>query len=39
MAKKAAKGGVVRFAASITLPNGRVLYAKDYGLKAFPIRG
>jgi len=27
------------FAASITLPNGRVIYAADYGLKAFPLRG
>lgn len=25
------------FAASITLRNGKVIYAKDYGLKAFPI--
>lgn len=27
------------FRASITLPNGEVIYAKDYGLKAFPIGG
>jgi hypothetical protein len=38
MAKKRPKGGV-RFTTHITLPNGRVIYAKDYGLKAFPIRG
>jgi len=25
------------FASSITLSNGRVIYAKDYGYKAFPI--
>jgi hypothetical protein len=27
------------FVASITLRNGRVIYAADYGLKGFPIRG
>lgn len=27
------------FAKSITLKNGRVIYAADYGLKAFPLRG
>jgi hypothetical protein len=26
------------FAASITLKNGRVIYAADYNLRAFPIR-
>lgn len=39
MAKKRPKGAVVRFTAHITLKDGRVIYAKDYGLKAFPIRG
>ena len=28
----------VRFVKSITLKNGRVIYASDYGHKAFPIR-
>lgn len=28
----------VRFVAKITLRNGRVIYARDYGHKAFPIR-
>ena len=28
----------VRFASRITLKNGRVLYARNYGLKAFPIK-
>lgn len=27
------------FATFITLPNGKVIYAKDYGYKAFPIFG
>lgn len=27
------------FAASITLKNGRVIYAADYGYKAFPLHG
>ncbi len=31
--------GDTNFAASITLRNGKVIYAKDYGYKAFPIRG
>ena len=31
------KGNASGFAASITLPNGRVIYAKDYGYKAFPL--
>jgi len=25
------------FRASITLPNGKVIYAKQYGIRAFPI--
>jgi len=25
------------FRTSITLPNGKVIYAKQYGIKAFPI--
>lgn len=28
----------VVYVASITLRNGRKLYARDYGLKGFPIR-
>ena len=32
------KAGVVRFVKSITLKSGRVIYASDYGHKAFPIR-
>ena len=31
------EGHEVRFTASITLKNGRVIYAKHYGIKAFPI--
>jgi hypothetical protein len=27
----------VRFVTSITLKSGKVIYAKDYGYKAFPI--
>jgi hypothetical protein len=27
------------FSAHITLRNGTILYAKDYGIKAFPIGG
>ena len=38
MAKKRPVSAV-RFVAHITLKDGRVIYAKDYGLKAFPIRG
>lgn len=30
--------GAVRFVRSITLRNGRVIHAEDYGHKAFPIR-
>jgi hypothetical protein len=37
--KSQKRGEPVRFTASITLPDGRVIYAKDYGLKAFPLRG
>ena len=29
--------GQVRFVRSITLRNGRVIFAEDYGHKAFPI--
>jgi hypothetical protein len=38
MAKKRPTGGV-RFTTRITLKDGRVIFAKDYGLKAFPMRG
>lgn len=31
------EGYEVRFVASITLKNGRKLYAKQFGKKAFPI--
>jgi len=27
-----------RFVACITLPNGRKIWARDYGLRGFPIR-
>ena len=27
----------VRFVPSITLKSGRVIYARDYGIRAFPI--
>jgi hypothetical protein len=29
----------VRFVTKIRTPSGEIIYAKDYGLKAFPIRG
>jgi hypothetical protein len=28
---------LVGWSSKITLPNGRVIYAKDYNIKAFPI--
>ncbi len=38
-AKKEAKHQKdIIFVARITLPNGRVIWARDYGLRAFPIR-
>ena len=37
MAQNGSKKNGPKFSASITLKNGTVIYAKDYGLKAFPI--
>jgi|GEM_PF-6685087 len=31
------KGKDFIFRTSITLPNGKVIYAKQYGIRAFPI--
>ena len=35
---KGSEDYIVIFRKSITLPNGRVIYASDYGKVAFPIR-
>jgi len=32
-----ARKGDFIFRTSITLPNGKVIYAKQYGIRAFPI--
>ena len=36
--KEAENKQSVSFVACITLRDGRVIWAKDYGLRAFPIR-
>ena len=40
MSKRGSKvrKGAVAFAATITLKNGRVLHASDYGIKGFPLK-
>lgn len=38
MSKKKTQQSLVGFATSITLRNGRVIHAKDYGYDAFPLR-
>lgn len=38
MSKKKTQQSPDGFAASITMRNGRVIYAKDYGYDAFPLR-
>lgn len=37
MSKRKTQQSTIGFAASITLSNGRVIHAKDYGHTAFPI--
>ena len=38
MSKKKTQQSIDGFAATITLRNGRVIHAKDYGYEAFPLR-
>lgn len=38
MGKEKTQQATDGFAASITLRNGRVIHAKDYGYDAFPLR-